>query len=55
MTVTTPKDIGKLTADILFTHPADDQIFFTAGEAITYGRLADLAEAGRRRSWDQYQ
>ena len=45
VTVTTPKDIGKLTADILFTHPADtNQIFFTAGETITYGRLADLIE-----------
>jgi hypothetical protein len=45
VTVTTPEDIGKLTADILFTQPAGtNQIFFTAGETITYGRLADLVE-----------
>jgi hypothetical protein len=45
VTVTTPEDIGRLTADILFTQPVDHSgIFFTAGETLSYGRLADLVE-----------
>ncbi|MBB1601952.1 aromatic alcohol reductase [Variovorax sp. UMC13] len=45
VTVTTAEDIGKLTADILFTHAPDtNRIFFTAGETLSYGRLADLVE-----------
>lgn len=57
VTVTTPEDIGKLTADILFSHPVDtNEIFFTAGETITYARLADLIEERlrttvRRTEW----
>lgn len=57
VTVTAPKDIGALTADILLTHPpGTDEIFFTAGETLSYGRLADLVEQAfktkvRRREW----
>ncbi|WP_219219441.1 aromatic alcohol reductase [Variovorax boronicumulans] len=57
VTVTTPRDIGTLTADILFTHPAGtDEIYFTAGETLSYGRLADLVEQAlhttvKRKEW----
>lgn len=57
VTVTTAEDIGRLTADILFTQPAGtNQIFFTAGETLSYGRLADLVEQAfqttvERREW----
>ncbi len=45
VTVTTPEDIGRLTADILLTQPAaTGQIHFTAGETISYGSLADVVE-----------
>lgn len=57
VTVTAPEDIGRLTADILFTHPPDtDGIFFTAGETLSYRRLADLVEQAfqttvERKEW----
>ena len=58
VTVTPPEDIGRLTADILFAEPKiADQVVYTAGDTITYGRLADTVDAvlGRRverRTWD---
>ncbi|TVY27428.1 Isoflavone reductase PCBER1-like protein [Lachnellula hyalina] len=46
VTVTTPGDIGKLTAEILFTEPRlRNQVVYTAGETISYGELADLVES----------
>ncbi|KAH8596267.1 putative isoflavone oxidoreductase [Bisporella sp. PMI_857] len=51
VTVTTPFDIGKLTAEIVFTEPEiNNQVVFTAGETINYGQLADVVEEviGRR-------
>ena len=46
VTVTTPEDIGALTAAILFAEPAIlNQVVYTAGDTITYGRLADTVEA----------
>lgn len=45
VTVTTPRDIGRLTADILNRQAPDESgIFFVAGETITYRRLAELVE-----------
>lgn len=45
VTVTTPEDIGKLTAEIVFAEPRiANQIVFTAGETISYGKLADLVD-----------
>lgn len=58
VTVTTPEDIGSLTAAILFAEPRiADRVVFTAGDTITYGRLADILDAhlGRtlqRVAWD---
>lgn len=51
VTVTTPEDIGMLTAEALFAQPRiANQVVFTAGDTITYGRLADVVDSvlGRR-------
>lgn len=43
VTVTTPEDIGALTAAVLFaTPPITDQVVYLAGDTLTYGELADL-------------
>ncbi|MDQ0280163.1 MULTISPECIES: aromatic alcohol reductase [Nocardiaceae] len=45
VTVTTPEDIGALTAEILFAEPRiRDEIVFVAGDTITYGQLAETLE-----------
>ena len=42
VTVTTPEDIGLLTAEILFAKPRlANQVIYTAGDTLTYGELAD--------------
>ena len=59
VTVTTPDDIGRLTAEILLAAPGiADQVVYTAGETITYGRLADVVDAVldrrvERSVWDE--
>ena len=46
VTVTTPEDIGALTAEILFAEPRiRDEIVYVAGDTITYGQLAETLEA----------
>lgn len=46
VTLTTPDDIGKLTAEIFFTEPQiENEIVYIAGDTITYGDLADIAES----------
>jgi NmrA-like family protein len=45
VTVTTPEDIGALTAEILFTQPRiRNEIIYLAGDTVTYGELADTLE-----------
>jgi hypothetical protein len=45
VTVTTPEDIGTLTADIVLHRPRIvNQVVYTAGDTLTYGALADLVE-----------
>lgn len=57
VTVTTAQDIGMLTAEIMFTEPRiANQVVYTAGETISYGRLASVVEhiAGKpvkREEW----
>lgn len=57
LTVTTPEDIGRLTARILFAEPAlSNQVVFTAGDTLTYGQLADTVDASlgiqlKREAW----
>jgi hypothetical protein len=45
VTVTTPQDIGTLTAAIVLHNPRlINQVVYTAGDTLTYGGLADLVE-----------
>ena len=45
VTVTTPEDIGTLTAAIVLHSPRlINQVVYTAGDTLTYGALADLVE-----------
>ncbi|MEA3171975.1 MAG: aromatic alcohol reductase [Pseudomonas fluorescens] len=46
VTVTTPQDIGRLTARIVFAEPAlGNQVVYTAGDTLTYRQLADTVDA----------
>lgn len=46
VTVTTPEDIGLLTAEILFATPRlRNQVVYTAGDTLTYDELADTVDA----------
>lgn len=45
VTVTTPEDIGTLTAAILFAEPRlANQVVFVAGDTLSYGQLADTLD-----------
>lgn len=45
VTVTTPEDVGKLTTAILFAEPRIvDEVVYVAGDTISYGQLAEVAE-----------
>jgi hypothetical protein len=42
VTLTTPNDIGALTAEVVFAHPTiRDEIVYLAGDTVTYGEVAD--------------
>jgi hypothetical protein len=46
VTVTTPKDIGDLTAEIVFAEPRIvNSVVYTAGDTVSYERLADIVES----------
>jgi hypothetical protein len=46
VTVTTPEDIGLVTAEIVFSEPRiTNSIVYTAGDTLTYKRLADTVDA----------
>ncbi len=46
VTVTTPEDIGALTAEIVFAEPRImNRVMYTAGDTVTYARLADIVDA----------
>jgi len=50
VTLTTPDDIGVLTAEIVFFEPAiRNAIVFLAGDTVTYGDVADKLEAALGR------
>ncbi len=57
VTLTTPEDIGLLTAEIVFFEPTiRNKIVFLAGDTVTYGEVADKLEAalGRRFSRSEW-
>lgn len=46
VTVTTPEDIGRLTAEICFAEPRiADSVVYTAGDTVTYKELADIVDS----------
>ena len=54
VTLTTPDDIGVLTAEIVFFEPAfRNEIVFLAGDTVTYGDLADKLEAALGRPFER--
>lgn len=51
VTVTTPEDIGMLTAKIVFAKPRlANQVVFVAGDTLTYAQLADAVDATLNRT-----
>jgi hypothetical protein len=54
VTLTTPDDIGALTAAIVFFEPTiSNEIVFLAGDTVTYGEVADKLEAGLGRPFSR--
>lgn len=54
VTVTTPDDIGVLTAEIVFYEPSiRNEIVFLAGDTVTYAQLADKLEAALNRPFSR--
>lgn len=54
VTVTTPEDIGELTAEILGAEPRiANRVVYTAGDTITYVRLADIVDAALDRKLER--
>lgn len=54
VTLTTPDDIGVLTAEIVFFEPTiRNEIVFLAGDTVTYGEVADTLEAALGRRFSQ--
>ncbi len=46
VTVTTAEDIGVLTAEVVLADPpVTNRVVYTAGDTVTYGRLADVVDA----------
>ena len=58
VTVTTPEDIGTLTAEIVFSDQPRfrNEVVYTAGDTLTYGRLAEIVEdvLGRKIEREQW-
>jgi len=54
VTLTTPDDIGALTAAVVFAQPRiRNEIVFLAGDTVTYGEVADKLQAGLGRPFSQ--
>jgi hypothetical protein len=50
VTLTTPDDIGALTAEVVFAQPRiRNEIVYLAGDTVTYGEVAEKLEAGLGR------
>lgn len=54
VTLTTPDDIGVLTAEIMFAEPPiRNEIVFLAGDTVTYGEVAEKLEAVLHRTFSR--
>lgn len=56
VTVTTPEDIGNLTAMLVLSTSVENQVVYTAGDTLSYGQLADLLDTllGRKLSRNEW-
>lgn len=56
VTVTTPEDIGALTAEIVFSEPRiRNEIIYLAGDTVTYTELADTLEDVLKRPFERVE
>ena len=56
VTLTTPDDIGVLTAEIVFFAPTiRNEIVFLAGDTVTYGEVADTLQAALGRPFSRFE
>lgn len=56
VTLTTPEDIGMLTAGIVFAEPRiRNQIVYLAGDTVTYGEVADKLESVLQRKFQKLE
>jgi len=54
VTLTTPDDIGALTAAVVFAQPRiRNEIVYLAGDTVTYGEVADKLQAGLGRPFSR--
>jgi hypothetical protein len=54
VTLTTPDDIGVLTAEVVFTQPRiRNDIVYLAGDTVTYGEVADKLQAALGQSFSR--
>lgn len=54
VTLTTPDDIGALTAEVVFAQPRiRNEIVFLAGDTVTYGEVADKLQAALGRTFSR--
>ena len=44
VTVTSPPDIGKVVAELVYAAPEIQGVVYTAGDTVTFGQLADVLE-----------
>ena len=56
VSVTSPEDIGRVTARVVFDDGIRDTVVFSAGDTVTYQRLADVVEEAigqpaKREAW----
>ena len=56
VTLTTPDDIGALTAEVVFAVPRiRDEIVYLAGDTVTYGEVADKLQSGLGRPFSRHE
>ncbi|CAO3457136.1 Putative oxidoreductase [Azospirillum argentinense] len=56
VTLTTPDDIGALTAEVVFAEPTiRNEIVFLAGDTVTYGEVADKLEMALGRPFSRLE
>lgn len=55
VTVTTPEDIGRLTAHVVFDPALVNRVVYVAGDTLTYGQLADTVDRLLKRTVERVE